>query len=152
MLKFSGRPHTLCRMADVTRVRRGTAVGAGNNPTLSANERTQTVFSNTTHRQIIQFSKQLLPNQTSYPQTDAKVTLHRHKATVSKFIIMFYWTLSARCRLATAAAADRASLLKCISVPIADSNFHSAIQEDLQKIIIHDGDSLLCAMCKLKFM
>ena len=53
-----------------------------------------------------------------------------------------------RCLLAaaTAATADQASLLKCIFVLIADSNFHSAIQEDLQKIIIHDGDSL-CTMC-----
>ena len=99
LLKISGRPNTQNRFADGARSRSGTwrdtaGADAGNNPTLSANERTQTVFNNTTYRQIIQFSKQLLPNQTSYPQTDAKVTLHRHKATVSKFIIMFYWTLS----------------------------------------------------------
>ena len=97
LLKISGRPNTQNRFADGAGSRRGRGTAgadAGNNPTLSANERTQTVFNNTTYRQIIQFSKQLLPNQTSYPQTDAKVTLHRHKATVSKFIIMFYWTLS----------------------------------------------------------
>ena len=47
------------------------------------------------NRQIIQFSKQLLPNQTSpsWGSQFVKVTSRSHKATVSKFIIMFYCEL-----------------------------------------------------------
>ena len=55
------------------------------------------------NRQIIQFSKQLLPNQTppSWGSQFVKVTSRSHKATVSKFIIMFYCVYciaKARCR------------------------------------------------------
>ena len=49
------------------------------------------------NRQIIQFSKQLLANQTYFfiPRGSlfVKVTLQSHKATVSKFMIMFYCEL-----------------------------------------------------------
>ena len=52
------------------------------------------------NRQIIQFSKQLLANQTYFfiPRGSlfVKVTLQSHKATVSKFIIMFYCELCSR--------------------------------------------------------